>query len=266
MDYKRYADLPRRVVISSPQKSGLRTREKKLISYGIMARVKDTNTWLMVKNRHSHALIFILYGAYQPVHLDELLASLTKNEHDSLKNIIINGLNVYMEYFKSVFNVNCSSVYGYYRLMDMDEEIVEYDKELSNNVQFSFPKGRRNPREDTIVTACRELYEETGLKETGAIIPTPISHTVEGLAGRHYTVKCWISEYNKIIPLEGITPIDVNEISDKDWININIDVNSPLDCKHYGYRGLEKVEIDNFSIKLIREAIKQGMIIQANKV
>lgn len=260
MDYKRYADLPQRIIVSSQQKSGLKTREKKLVAYGIMGKVKGTNKWLMVRNRNTAAFSFLLYGAYQPIHLENLLESLTSSELLYIKKIVLGGIDIYNQIFRETFNHSPNSAYAYYRLDDFDEYILDFEADLPDETPYSFPKGRRNPKEDTIVTAWRELYEETGVEEMGSVIPTPVCYTVEGLAGRNYTAKCWLAEYDREIPLEGITPIDTNEIAGKDWIEIDIsslDINS---TKNYGVIGEKKVFIDSFSIKLLIEAQTQGLL------
>lgn len=250
MEYKSYSDLPRRSIISSAQKSGLRSKDKKLESYGIMARVKDTNKWLMVRTRNSTSLIFILYGAYQPVHFERLLLGLTKDELNKLREIVISGKHeTFIDYFYDIFTNHGQTEYAFTRLMDMKEDILLFDKELPDKTPYSFPKGRRNPREEVLVTAMREFYEETGIVLKGNIINTPISYSILGYCDRIYNIKCWISEYNKIIYMDGFDPIDTKEIIERRWIDID-----PNLIKGDKYMD-EEVQIESISIQLIKECI-----------
>jgi 8-oxo-dGTP pyrophosphatase MutT (NUDIX family) len=263
MDYKSYEDLPRRALISSAQKTGLKTREKKLESYGIMARIKSTNRWLLVRTRNSAALSFILHGAYQPVHLRKLLYGLTINELTTLQDIVTSGSeDHFSDYYYSVFQNHSHTDYSYKRLMDMRDDIMNFDEENSmcQDTSFSFPKGRRNLREDTIATASREFYEETGVT-MNTVIHTPVSYTVKGHSDRIYNIKCWISEYEKEIYLDDFNPIDTKEIAERQWVEID-----PLDIRdHKGLRGEGKlssgkiVVLENSVFELIRESIRLGL-------
>jgi len=42
----------------------------------------------------------------------------------------------------------------------------------TNGVKWDIPKGKQDPGEDDITTACRELWEETGLNvDAGVLVP-----------------------------------------------------------------------------------------------
>ena len=214
-----YQSLPRRTIVKSNQR-GYGVKGKKITTYGIMAKIKGDNMWLMIRNRHSAALTYILHGGYQPVHITELLEKMSMGELNFIKVILNCGtIDKFKEGYKSTFGTYPLSEYAFVRMMDLKKEIISFDgTNLPSKPPFSFPKGKRNPKEDTIITATREFYEETGVKETGKIDVTPIIYEKCGLAGRQYTIKCWVSVYDDIIPLEGIPIIDKEEILEKAWV------------------------------------------------
>jgi ADP-ribose pyrophosphatase YjhB (NUDIX family) len=263
MDCKSYEDLPRRTMISSAQRMGLNRGEKKLESYGIMARIKGTNRWLLVRTRNSAALSFILHGAYQPVHLRKLLYGLAINELTTLQDIVTSGSeDHFSDYYYSVFQNHIRTDYSYKRLMDMRLQIMNFDDDafMSRETSFSFPKGRRNYREDTISTASREFYEETGIT-ANPVIHTPVSYSIRGHSDRIYNIKCWISEYEKEIYLDEFTQMDTKEITERQWVEIDPEmIRDENGLKGNGKLSSGKiVTLENSVFELINESIRLGL-------
>jgi len=83
------------------------------------------------------------------------------------------------------------------------------------NYQFSFPKGKKDKKELLFETAKRELYEETGLKESDYEI-YPDKYYIEYRADTNKPHICYYMAkmINKDAPL---CPIDTREIVSAKW-------------------------------------------------
>jgi len=81
--------------------------------------------------------------------------------------------------------------------------------------QFSFPKGKRNKNEHTLQTAKRELYEETGLKESSYnIIPGKVYIEYRSDTGNPHIIYYLAELKDNDVTL---CPIDTGEIKSADW-------------------------------------------------
>ena len=221
-----YRTLPRRTVID--KSSDLKGKDKGVFTYGIMATVPGSGMWLMVRIRHSSAYSYILHGSYQPVHLHDLLRSITRKEYQSLVDIVMSEhpMDTFTEYYKATFVPNSPySEYACQRLLDVKLDILEFDlvDELPEACNYSFPKGRRATGEkEALDAALREFHEETGVKEEGQIIPKFLEYETVGHGGRYYTIRCWIMIFESMIDLRGVDPIDTAEISKCEWIKYDV--------------------------------------------
>lgn len=221
-----YRTLPRRTVID--KSDDLKGKDKGVFTYGIMATVPESGTWLMVRIRHSSAYSYILHGSYQPVHLHDLLRSITRDEYNSLVDIVSSEqpMETFTKWYKITFTPNSPfSDYACKRLMDVKEDILEFDlvDTLPVLCNYSFPKGRKAIGEtNALEAALREFREETGLQEKGTIIPEFLEYETVGHGGRYYTIRCWIMHFQSLIDLQGVNPIDTAEISKCEWIQYDI--------------------------------------------
>lgn len=254
MDTLRYSDLPRRRVFNGSFK------KKTLTSYGIMAFAKDTKRWLMVRSNHSFGLAYLLFGAYRPVDIDKILSTLTKTELNRTQSIVslFNGEDddviisrglyddLYIEY-TGIKNTADVKKYGYCRMCDLRDEILEYDEtNLEDENAYAFPKGRQKYREDTIVSATREFFEETGISVTGSVNPTPITVSDTTFPEKQYTIKCWVYLLEKEIDLSKHDIIDTKEIKDRKWVEIPITIENKGkgNIKGLTIEADEKVEVN----------------------
>jgi 8-oxo-dGTP pyrophosphatase MutT (NUDIX family) len=113
------------------------------------------------------------------------------------------------------------SIYSYQRLIDLKEDILDLDtSSCLNSVLYGIPKGRLNPKEDTIIAAIREFKEETGIKIVSNINPEPFVYKTPGVAGGTYQLKCWIYELEDEIELNDFEIRDTNEICHRLWVTV----------------------------------------------
>jgi len=223
-----YRTLPRRTVID--QSMDLKNKNNGVFTYGIMATVPGTSAWIMVRIRHSSAYSYILHGSYQPVHLHDLLRSITLNEYNTLVDIVSsdNPMETFTKWYKLTFVPNSPySDYACTRLLDVKEDILEFEHmdELPESCNYSFPKGRKAIGEkEALDAALREFHEETGIQEEGTVLPEYVEYETIGHGGRYYSIRCWIMHFDKLIDLQGVDPIDTAEISKCEWIKYDVQV------------------------------------------
>lgn len=262
-----YRDLPRRTIID--QSVDAKGKERGVYTYGIMATVKGTNLWLMVRIRHSSAYSYILHGSYQPVHLPNLLSSITRSEYDSLVAIIQSKspMETFTEFYKTTFAPNSpASDYACQRLLDVTDDIIGYDgvEDLPQRCNYSFPKGRKTPTEkDPIVAAKREFHEETGVRDEGKLSSDFVEYNTVGHGGRYYAIRCWVMEFDSIIDLSKVEPIDVDEISECAWIEYDVRTEPRALATPYplakSMNG-EVVRVEREVMHLFREAERKSLL------
>lgn len=254
-NYLEYKDLPRRSIIRTVQKSGDQNREIK--TYGVISRVKAENKWLLVRTRHTAAISYLLHGAYQPVHFENLLKSLTLKELTLIQSI--NNFKDFSNVYTLIFNSNVRGNYGYTRLMDLKEELQVYEfvGELFDTV-FSIPKGRKIQEESSQDTALREFYEETGITaNSGKLSKTPIIVETTGFADRKYSIELWGFVLQREIDLTTINYPDKREIIERKWIEL--DPNEYPNAVTSNCIKTKNGDIDKETLLLIKKAIKSGV-------
>lgn len=214
-----YDQLPRRQVVTSPYP------KKEIISHGIIAISQDTNRYAMIQPHYTTAIKYFVYGAYRPVHITDLLDGMTLTEVEIVQKIAQNkDSNDFANLYLSVTGNHAKkdSWYGYYRLIDLREDIISY-KAIDNLPEppYSFPKGKARPKEDSIVAANREFTEEMGIELAGCIIPKPIDYFETGLAGRNYQMRCWKCLFPTQIDLSVPNRSENREINHRAWIDVS---------------------------------------------
>lgn len=95
------------------------------------------------------------------------------------------------------------------------EEIITADNKMWNEPEWGLPKGRRNVRENEIICAVREFYEETGLTREDIILEInikPLEEIYEGINGVVYRHVYYFARYNDNKIVDGsINLIDNNK-------------------------------------------------------
>lgn len=232
MDGVSYDQLPQRKIIQA------HFERKKIFSYGIMAYAKDTKRWLMIQPNHTFGLTMLLFGAYRPVYLEDILSNMTKPEVLKIREIVAEPSSrkaeelfedLYMEYT----GLMPPSYYSLHRMRDHARFILVFDiNTLAEHQPFGFPKGKQKQGEDTIVSAAREFYEETGLKVTDSIIPQPVEYSDKRSLDRSYIAKCWIYILNEEVDLDKYEIIDKKEVKSREWVQVNEHVTVKTSYKH----------------------------------
>ena len=112
---------------------------------------------------------------------------------------------------------NCAGII----LLNKDNSFVLVESSKQKNL-YSFPKGKREKGEDTMATAIRETFEETGLsRDCYEIIPN--MHYIEYLSFQGFS-KAHMIYYIGIInetKFKGFTPINDKEIISCNFFTIN---------------------------------------------
>ena len=80
---------------------------------------------------------------------------------------------------------------------------------------WGFPKGRKNPGEQPLQSAQRELFEETGLKVVKLISPDPL---IEDYSFRHQRKPQRKRVYYFIAEVEGDIRLQPEEIREGKWL------------------------------------------------
>lgn len=224
MSSKDYADLPRRVIITSSH------REKKINSYGIIAYAKDTDRWLLIQCNYNPGLTYILYGAYRPAYIQTILLNLQLEEINTIKEIVRasdeDGRRLFVDYFKKHFLNEPTSLYAYDRLMDLKDEIINFSTEGNlESSTYGIPKGRARYREEPFDAACREFIEETGIsvEDASCVLDETIFIENSGISGRRYNVQCWICIFDTQPVLEKFQVYDTDEIKSRGWVKLDLD-------------------------------------------
>lgn len=99
---------------------------------------------------------------------------------------------------------------------DLDQKVrILLVENKRKNYQFSFPKGKREKGEQTIMTAKRELHEETGLSDTDyTIMPNHFYLEYGTNQGQPHIVYYLAQLKNMVSKLQ---PIDTKEIVAAGW-------------------------------------------------
>lgn len=219
-----YADLPRRVIITSPH------REKKINSYGIIAYAKDTNKWLLIQCNYNPGLTYILYGAYRPAYIQTILLNLQLDEINAIKGVVSasvdEGKVLFVELFKKHFLNEPTNLYAYDRLIDLKDEIINFSSESNLTTSlYGIPKGRSRYREQPFDAACREFKEETGISVNTAsyILEDTVFIENSGISGRRYNICCWVCIFDNQPLLEEFEVYDTDEIKSREWVKLDLD-------------------------------------------
>lgn len=241
---KRYADIPRRTIISSP------FVDRPITSYGILAIAKKTGRSLLVQSNYSLGLSYLMHGYYQPVHFQRIKHYLTKDEANMLKRIVFNEDNeLFNQQYYQMYHRMPPNDYSYQRLLDLKDDILDLDSTIClDQVLYGIPKGRLNPKEDTIIAAIREFKEETGIKIVNNINPEPYVYKTPGVAGGTYQLKCWIYEVDDEIDLNQTEITDTHEICHRKWVMVPKVGDSYIEGEFHQGDG---IYIDNESTALI---------------
>lgn len=217
-----YCDLELRKVIDVPMRCDIP------MSYGMIVWCRKTHRWLMMRRKHTVHFLALLRARYPLSYTYDIITNLTKEEFDTVKNIILNGYQYYISVMDDVYGNSIKSEDGHVSswnhivfslsLIKRSIDKIESSNHIYPTLPYLWAKGYKIKNETGLQTACRELFEESGidLPENVDMINQPIEYSRTGIMGL-YNVTCWISIIDDEILLPPINPND-NEISDRRWM------------------------------------------------
>jgi len=170
----------------------------KIISYGIILLIEDTNETIILQRLHSVEFLLLLSGQYRPSLICLLVPHMTLEEVNIFKKLIKNK-DLYIQVFIEVGYEEKDYEYAYIRFIESIDIIEKCIKKYkySNELKWTFPKGRINTddKEDGFSCACREFSEEVEYK-----LPEPIKiskdyivvETLKTLGCKVIETRCWV--------------------------------------------------------------------------
>jgi hypothetical protein len=81
--------LPNYIIFHNPH------RQRRIVSYGILAYAESTQRYLMVQRRYSPNYLTFLRGAYRRANINRLLSGMCAEEHRMIRRVIYRQVNVY---------------------------------------------------------------------------------------------------------------------------------------------------------------------------
>lgn len=224
-----------------------KTCQEPIMSYGIICYNKKYDKFLLIQRRHSIAYVDFIRGKYSfddMNFLNMLLENMSSKEKQNLLNMSFNDLwnglwinsekNVYRhnEYKKSknMFDILCDGLYinnKTYILKSLIKDIEE-----SKEIEWGFPKGRRNKNETDLECAIREFGEETNMIVNGFIESEKYIEEFMGSNGISYKYIYFVyiiySDESPYIDENNME--QVSEVGDVGWFSFD-DAIKKLTCR-----------------------------------
>lgn len=142
-------------------------RQRHISSYGIIAYAEDTDKFLLVQRRYSPNYLTFMRGAYRRSNLHRLIMGMCNDELKMIRRVIFRQVNIH-DLLKIVCPM-CDNDYGAMRFDNHENDILKLiniaqnRKDLPDEPEWLFPKGRPEKSELPLYTASREFKEETGI-------------------------------------------------------------------------------------------------------
>jgi len=217
-----YCDLELRKIINLSMRSDIPR------TYGIIVWCKRTSRWLMIRRKHSVHYLSFLRGRYPISFTTEIISHLTEDEFESVKQIVANGYDYYIQVMNDVYGdmlkgnklhlVSWNHIS--YSLDLVIRSIAKFESSTKPPLQYLWAKGHPNTNnEKGLETAIRELKEEAeidSLPESAIILDSTVEYSRNGIFGV-YNVTCWICVVEEEFNLKNVSPKD-NEVSDRRWM------------------------------------------------
>ncbi len=155
--------------------------QEPIISYGIICYNKRTNKFLLMQRRHSIAYVDFIRGKYSFKDMNFLFMLLENMSPDEKENLITkkftdlwnelwinNGIetsyrNNEFKKSKEMFSMLCDGISINNQTYVLNS-LIEETKEIKKEIEWGFPKGRRDKNETDLECAIREFREETNMK------------------------------------------------------------------------------------------------------
>jgi 8-oxo-dGTP pyrophosphatase MutT (NUDIX family) len=148
-------------------------RQRHIMSYGIIAYCRSTGRFLLVKRRYSPNYLTFMRGAYRRSNMRRLIMGMCNDELKIIRRVIYRQINIH-----DLLKIVCPGGDNEYSAMRFDNHendilkllnITQSDKNIPEEAEWLFPKGRPDKSELPIDTAYREFKEETGVNADGNV-------------------------------------------------------------------------------------------------
>lgn len=196
-------------------------------SHGFIVHCSETKRWFVVKRKHTHAYLLLLWVRYDKAMIPAIVKEMTIIE---LKSFAI-ALKSYGAYCDALSESQCTTINkedSHYELKY--KKLLQHADFITSNINkygstsrkemWFWPKGKKEDKfESEIDTAKRELLEEASITSIGPhynILPTKITHEWKSISRQKQINVFWIM----VIPKEfkcGPIKATNNELGDRGW-------------------------------------------------
>ena len=210
-----FEDFPSYIIRFNPH------RQRHIMSFGIIAYCVETDKYLLVQRRYSPNYLTLLRGAYRRSNLPQLVKGMCNNEFKILRRVIYRQLNIH-----ELLTIVCPGGDHDYSAMRFDnhENLIlqlinkaQCDRDILDEPEWLFPKGRPDKHENGLDAALREFREETGISP-GRIRPInqwPIVDHYKADNDFIYETRYWILVFDTEPPIP--TKFQSYEVSARGW-------------------------------------------------
>lgn len=186
--------------------------------------------FLMIQRKDTMGYIDFLRGKYKSItDIQTFIDEMTQDEKYSLLNDTFenNWRRLWKNHKSRLFLNEYEKAKLKFYSLDNLQELIEKSKTNYNFQEFSFPKGRKNMKENNLSCAEREFYEETGYKRNQYefLYNYPTIHEdfvgTNGVRYRHvyYIVKMKKSSPPPFIDLNNI--LQIGEVRNIGWFSFD---------------------------------------------
>ena len=234
-----------------------------IISFGIICYKIENNTikFLMIQRKDSLSFMEFIRGKYETTDIDyikRLLSNMTISERNMILNEKFEDIWNYVWYQNDNNKNNkefINSKIKFYLLNEHNflKNYIISIKNIYNEQEWGFPKGRRKMKENDIDCAVREFYEETRINKEDLNLITdiiPLEEIFVGTNGIMYKHLYYIAKLNNNninIKIDNDCLEQIREIRAIRWYTFN-DV-----IAHIKSYNIERIELFKFATKKIME-------------
>ena len=228
----KHDDNSHRIIISTP------FNMRPVISYGLMVFAKDTQRWVIVRDKHTSEYILLVKGYYRPTFTKFLLSKITPEEYESIKNCLTSVISEFVNLYLNDLGLEKDGLlYAIVRMAESRTIILEMINglDISNNtLPWNWPKGRIE-KESEFECAIREFNEEVEIVLPPPLLVTDtyVEETITTITGRKLESRFWIYVIPNEIELK--KPVNHAEVSDRMWVDTETCINLiPKTINHIG--------------------------------
>lgn len=185
-------DHPQRRVIYSPFIEGI------YYSFGVIMMARNTNRYLVVRQKYSYGFSQLLAGHYRRGQLPDIVKGCLPEELTSICP-------------EQFFNTEALERYR------SNIDLIKPEQAVGKAV-WSFPKGRRQrPTEPELEVAQREFREETGIEYPHDATMVDIAVERINDFNKQYIIKYWLVTVPEELTLP--SKIDCPEVAERLWMS-----------------------------------------------